>query len=927
MNFPAPIKRLLGGTGTAPSEQAPAIRWHALDAEQALHELGSDAAHGLPESQARQRGATYGRNVLTVKRPRGPLLRLLLQFHQPLVYILLLAASVTAFLQEWVDASVILGVVLVNAVIGFVQESKAAQAIEALSRRMQAEATVLRDGQRVRMAAADLVPGDIVLLSAGDRVPADLRLLRAKELQIDESALTGESVPSQKSEHPVAADTELADRSSMAYVTTMVTRGYARAVVTAIGDATEIGHISTLMSTAEQLQTPLTKKIAGFSHLLVVAILGLAAITFALGLARGQDAFEVFMAAVALTVGAIPEGLPAAITIMLAMGVSRMATRRAIIRKLPAVETLGSTTVICSDKTGTLTENQMTVVRAAAQGQSYEFTGIGYEPKGEVTRHGAHLDWPQHLPLQLCLKAGLLCNDSSLVCREGRWFVEGDPTEGALIAAAHKGGFDRDALEEQEPRLDLLPFESERQYMATLHQRVGGDRVAYVKGSVEALLKRCSQTLGKDGAVVELDEGGTRAEADELASQGLRVLAFAYKPMGSSEGLSHGAVEQGLVFLGLQGIVDPPRPEAKEAIRQCLGAGIGVKMITGDNPLTASNIARQLGLTGDGDEETATIRGAELADMDDEQLQRVVEQVHVFARVNPEQKLRLVRALQARGQVAAMTGDGVNDAPALRRADIGIAMGISGTDVAKGAADMVLTDDNFATIEAAVEEGRSVFDNLTKFIVWTLPTNLGEALIILIAAVLGTTLPITPVQILWINMTTAVLLGLMLGFEPKEKDIMSRPPRPRDEPLLTFDLIMRTCFVGSLLLASGYGSFQLMLHWGTTEAAARTTAVNAIVIGELFYLFNCRSLVKPVTSVGLWTNPWVFVGSGAMLAVQVLFVYAPFMNTLFDTAPLGVAPWALVFASGASIFALVNIEKRIRRHATGGGVETPDRRA
>jgi Ca2+-transporting ATPase len=758
------------------------------------------------------------------------------------------------------------------------------------------------------------VVGDIVFLQGGDKVPADMRLLQVRELQIDESALTGESLPVAKTAAQLAHDTLLADRRNMAYASTLVTYGQGTGIVTDTGDHTEVGRISQLLSSTEELVTPLTRKITDFSNILLYAILALAAVTVLVGMVRGQSLFDMFMAAVALAVGAIPEGLPAAVTITLAIGVSRMAKRHAIIRKLPAVETLGSTTVICSDKTGTLTENQMTVREILAGGIRYEVSGAGYNPSGgQIKQEGrvvASADFPA---LEECLRAGALCNDSVLVEREGTWQVQGDPTEGALLAAALKGGHAPDRLLAETPRIDSIPFESEYQYMATL-QEAGGGRpcTIYLKGAVEALLKKCATRLDAGGNQVELRPEEILQHIAELTSGGQRVLAFARKELPENgSGISHGEVAAGLTFIGLQGMIDPPRAAAVSAVKICQAAGVQVKMITGDHPLTAAAIARQVGLDGaaGGADTVPVLTGRELAELSDLALIEAAEKIAVFARATPEQKLRLVEALQAKGHVVAMTGDGVNDAPALKRADIGVAMGITGTEVAKEAADMVLTDDNFSSIKAAVEEGRGVFDNLTKFIVWTLPTNLGEGLVILVAIFLGVTLPILPVQILWINMTTAGFLGLMLAFEPKEPGIMQRPPRDPATPILTRTLNFRIFLVGALLLIGAFGLFQWELAAGASVIQARTVAVNVFVIIELFYLFNCRSLNKSLFQLGLFSNMWVFGGAAAMLLLQILYTYLPLMNRLFQSAPIGIVAWGKIMAAGLLTYIIVEVEK------------------
>ncbi|MBL8796241.1 MAG: cation-transporting P-type ATPase [Planctomycetia bacterium] len=906
--------------------------WHGLTAEQVVRLTGTHAQQGIEEDEVVRRQAKYGRNVLTARRGHGFLIRFLLQFHQPLVYILLAASVVTLALEEFVDAAVIFGVVLVNAVIGFLQEAKALKAIEALAQTLVTEATVIRGGRKLRVNSVGIVPGDIVLLQSGDKTPADLRLLRCRDLQVAEAALTGESVPVQKDLAVLALDVPLVDRKNMAYGSTLVTYGQATGVVVATGDHTEVGRISRLIATADDIQTPLTRRLARFSKVLLVIILALAAVNFLVGVARGQSVVEIFMASVALAVAAIPEGLPAAITITLAIGVSRMARRRAIIRKLPAVETLGSTTVICSDKTGTLTENQMTVTTLAAGGERYAATGVGYRPEGviqaasEVGAGASHLsvgDFHGRVALLEALRAGVLCNDSQLLHDPAGWTIQGDPTEGALLVVAVKGGLDAPVLREELPRVDSVPFESEHHYMATLHdQGAERPRLVYAKGSVEAILQRCAAALDATGHTQPLSPEAVQTQVADLAARGLRVLAFARKelPAGTAA-VGHADVAAGLTFLGLQAMIDPPRPEAVTAVRACQSAGIRVKMITGDHALTAAAIASQLGL--DGSDQPA-LTGQALAQYTDEELVDAADATAVFARVAPEQKLRLVRALQTRGHVVAMTGDGVNDAPALKQADIGVAMGKGGTDVAREAADMVLTDDNFASIEAAVEEGRGVFDNLTKFIVWTLPTNVGEGLVIMAAVLLGTALPIAPVQILWINMMTAITLGLMLAFEPKEPGIMQRPPRDARTPILSDKLLKRVGFVSLLLLLGSFGLFNWMVRFrGASLAEAQSVAASMIVVGEVFYLFNCRSLTQSVLRLGLLSNKPAIAGALGMLALQALFVHTAPMNRLFQTAPIGWDAWLAVFAWGLALYVLVEIEKFLVGHTLQGEMFQP----
>ena len=890
------------------------IVWHELPAEAAAARLESDPATGLATDEVARRQKEFGPNRVTARRGTPAWLRFLQQFHQPLVYILLAAVGVTASLGEWVDSSVILGVVVLNAIFGFLQEAKAGKAIEALARMIATETTVRRDGRTQRVHSEGLVPGDVVLLQAGDRVPADLRLVQMKSLQVDESALTGESLPVHKHTDALPLDTVLADRRNLAFAGTLVTAGQGEAVVWATGDRTETGNIARLISTATELSTPLTKKIAQFSRLVLWVILGLAATTFVVGVARGEKAVEMFMAAVALAVGAIPEGLPAAVTVVLAIGVSRMAKRKAIIRKLPAVETLGSTTVICSDKTGTLTENQMTVREIFAGGKLFAVTGGGYEPKGEIQIGGAAVKIAGHPALAECLRAGVLCNDSQLAREEGRLKVQGDPTEAAMLVAGEKGGLLHAETHQESPRVDVIPFESEHMFRATLHDARAGGRVIYKVGAVERLLDRCADALGERGELVPLDKAAVHRAVEQMAGRGLRVLAFARRQVDASHAkLEHSHVAEGLTFLGLQGMIDPPRPEAIASVRKCQEAGIAVKMITGDHLITARAIAGQVGLKGrEEDGKLVALSGRELEKLSDAELPEVAERTAVFARVAPEQKLRLVRALQSRGHIVAMTGDGVNDAPALKQADIGVAMGISGTDVAKGAAAMVLMDDNFASIEAAVEEGRGVFDNLTKFIVWILPTNLGEALLLITAIFLGLPLPALPLQLLWINLTDT-LLGLPLTFEPKEADLMRRPPRVPKRPLLTRPLVLRTALVSLIMLAGGLGLFLWELRVEQAGlAAARTTVVNVIVLIEALYLFNCRSLNHSVFAIGLFTNRWAIAGSLAMVAAQVLFTHAPMMNKLFHSAPISGASWLRIVAVAAAVFVVVEIEKWLR---------------
>lgn len=825
----------------------------------------------------------------------------LLQFSQPLVYLLVIASVVTGFMGHVVDAVVIFAVVFLNAVVGFFQESKAGKAVDSLKKMVLTEATVLRHGKKNRLSSKELVPGDVVFLQSGDKVPADLRIFESRNLLIDESALTGESLPVEKKVGVVPLGVELADRWNMAHAGTWATYGQGWGLVTETGPRTASGKIAALMDTVVDLSTPLTKQIAGFSQVLLYVILALSAVTFGVGLLRHESPLHMFMAAVALAVGMIPEGLPAAITITLAIGMNRLAKRGAIVRKLPVVETLGSTTVVCTDKTGTLTQNQMTVKKLFTEEGVIDVTGSGYDPAGDFRQNGVVLP---SLPVgaQRLLIGGALCNDSSLSQTDGNWTVQGDPTEAALLVSATKA---KDPVEKrlrEQPRVDVIPFESDQQYMVTLHKD-GQEQRVYAKGAVERVVDLCAESNKSWNRETIL------RQADDFSREGYRVLAFAEGTLNQGQTLANPETWRGrLTFSGLQAMMDPPRPEAKEAIAVCHRAGIQVKMITGDHVLTATAIASQLGL-GNG---LKSITGKELADLTEEQLAVTVKEVAVFARVDPSQKWRLVKALQSNGHVTAMTGDGVNDAPALKQADIGIAMGRAGTDVAREASAMILTDDNFATIEAAIEEGRGVFDNLTKFILWTLPTNLGEGLLVMLAIFMGLELPILPVQILWINLSTALLLGLMLTFEPTEPGIMERPPRPPKSPLLTKTLYLRTLLVSLAMATSGFWIFNHITSIGGTEAQARTAVVNLVVFIEIFYLFNCRSLTKSPWALGFFSNPWALVGALGMGVLQGLFTYAPLMNQWFSTEPIPLEHWLKITGISLGVFFLIGFEKYLR---------------
>jgi cation-transporting ATPase F len=880
--------------------------WHSLKKEDILSVLEVDQNLGVKSEEINKRLTLYGKNSLTTKKGISSLKLFLLQFHQPLIYILLVASIVTALLGEKTDSFVIFCVLLVNAIIGYVQELKALKAIDALAKTSRVNTTVIRDDKKNSIDAKDLVVGDIVILYSGDKVPADMRILRSKGIQIDESSLSGESISSQKKDTILKKDTLLADRVNMLYSSTFVTYGSAVGVVVSVGDTTEIGHINKMIGDADILQTPLTKQIEYFSKILLYIILAMAALTFLVGILRGESMVNMFMASVALAVGAIPEGLPAAMTIILAIGVSKMAKKNAIIRKLPAVETLGSTTVICTDKTGTLTQNEMTVKQIFSGGELYELSGVGYNPEGKITQN--EKDSKLSKALKECFITGVMCNASTLAKEGEQYKINGDPTEGALIVSALKAGIKKDDLKDELMHVDTLAFESQHQYMASYYNSEEKDPI-YVKGSIEKILQRCDTFLDVNGVTKKIDIDKIHEVAVKMAQEGMRVLAFAkvYKKTRVDK-IDHHDIESGLTFLGLQAMIDPPRLEVIDAIKNCYKAGIKVKMITGDNKVTALAIAKQIGIKIDS--KIKSQDGKDLQNLSDEELNKIVLSVNIYARVAPEQKLRLVKALQSTSNVVAMTGDGVNDAPALKQANIGIAMGITGTEVAKEAADMILTDDNFSSIKEAVEEGRGVFDNIVKFITWTLPTNLGEGLVIMAAVFTGVALPILPVQILWINMTTAVLLGLMLAFEPKEKNLMSRKPRKPDMPILSNTLIFKILLVGVLLLISSFGSFWYIKDGGASEELARTVTVNIFVFGEMFYLFNCRSTTQSIFKIGFFTNPWLIFGVLGMALLQIIYTYLPFMNQIFKSAPLGIKEWIIVISSSITIYFVVEIEKK-----------------
>lgn len=898
-----------------PVRAAAEVRWHALDPARALRTLNTDP-DGLSDQEAADRLVRYGANEIRAGEEE-PWWRLVLsQLRDPLIYILLVAAAVSLAVQHYTDAGVILAVVALNAVIGYVQESRAQEAMRALARLVAPMAEVLREGRTRRVLARALVPGDVVLLSSGAKVPADLRLLKTVGLEVDESALTGESVPVRKDADQVVEGRPVAgDQVNMAFAGTTVTRGRARGVVVRTGPATEVGRIAEAVHEVGLTQTPLQEAVHAFGRRVGVALVVLAVAVVALGVVRGLPPVEIFMTAVAMAVSAVPEGLPIVLTVTLAIGVGRMASRGAIIRKLPAVETLGSTTVVASDKTGTLTRNQMTVREVWAGGRTFRTTGGGYAPEGEFRLEGTAAALEEHSTLRETLRAGVLANEADAAMTDADGHPLGDPTEVALLVAAAKAGLDPATLRVEHPQLDLLPFEPDRRYMASLHREDGVERV-YLKGAPEAIVDRCVSRVGESGPE-PMDPQAVLNAARDMAGRGLRVLAMAYRPC-DTERLDPDALEGGFVFCGLQGMEDPVRPEAIGSVRAVQRAGIQVLMLTGDHVETAQTIGRQLGL---GRKETRAVEGRELEGMPDEDLDRLLDAgVEIFARVAPEHKLRIVQRLRSRGEVVAVTGDGVNDAPALRAAHLGVAMGIAGTDVAREASDMVLSDDNFATIRAAVEEGRIVFSNVRKVTFFLLSTAVGEVITILAALAAGWPLPFVAAQILWINLVTNGIQDVALAMEPAEPGLMERTPRRPGEGILDRRLLERLGGVGLVLAAGTLGVFWWSLSATGNLETARTMAMTQMVVFQFFHVFNCRSLDRSLFRINPLSNRFLFVGIVAAGLAQIGVVYWGPLQNVFRTVSLTAGQWGIMVAVGATVILGGELDKwwnRRRRRPLG----------
>jgi len=879
-------------------------RWYDLPVEGAFQSLGS-SPRGLTDEEARERLARFGPNELRRERGISPLAILLEQFKSILIIILLIAVIISVSLGEYLDGGVIFAIVLASAVLGFVQEYRAERAMEALQEMAAPTATVRRNGQETEITAKELVPGDIVLLKTGDRIPADLRLIEAVNLTVDEAPLTGESTPVEKVTRAIEGEElPVGDRANMAYMGTAANYGRGGGVVVSTGMATEFGKIASMLQEVGKEQTPLQINLDRVGKWLGGVALGITALVAALGVVRGHELLEMFIWGVSLAVAAVPEALPAVVTISLAIGVQRIARRHAIIRKLPAVETLGCTTVICSDKTGTLTQDEMTVRRLYVNGRVIEVSGVGYEPSGDFyvdgNPYGPHLD--EHL--QTLLQAATLCNDTRLTQTNEVWKITGDPTEGALVVVAAKAGLAKEELERRSPRVDEIPFSSETKRMTTVHVTPQG-RHAYAKGAPEVILGSCTHVF-QNGESVALDEKEREAileMAGRMAGDALRVLAMAYKPLPPDAQGTEG-IEEEMVFLGLAGMIDPPRKESKHSIELCEKAGIESVMITGDHKVTAMAVARELGLLKEG----IALSGAELDQLNDEEFEKIVEKVEVYARVSPAHKMRVVEALQRKGHITAMTGDGVNDAPALKKADIGIAMGITGTDVSKEAADMVLTDDNFASIVAAVEEGRGIFDNIKKYLMFLLSCNAGEITIMLIAGLVGLPLPVVAIQLLWINLTTDGFPALALAIDPADPDIMERPPRSPREGVFTPGVLMSIAVIAVMMPATILPVF--LWRTRTVELIeAQTVAFTMITMFEIFRVFSCRSERHSIFKLGFFTNRWLVYAAIASVLMQMAVVYLPPLQSAFNTVALSPMDWALVLPLSLTGFVALELAK------------------
>jgi calcium-translocating P-type ATPase len=874
------------------------INWHALSIEEVLSELAANLQVGLTASEVLTRQEIYGFNLCVAQKPESIFWRFLRQFNNVLVYILLVSAMITVCLTQWVDTSVILGVVVLNAIFGFIQEGKAQKALEAIRAMLAPTTQVIRNGQRIVISTVELVPGDLVVIHRGDKIPADLRVGEAKNLQAQEAILTGESLPVDKQVMPVLENTLLSERGSMLYSGTLVTNGRGLGIVVATGSNTEVGKIGTLLAHIKSVDTPLLRQMNVFGHWLTALIVAIGVMVFVVGALVWHDSStSMFMAVVSLIVAAVPEGLPPIMTIILAIGIARMAKQNAIVRRMPAVETMGAVTTICTDKTGTLTGNELTA-------QFIVTTQQQYLNDDETVS--------DHPDLKAAIISGILCNEAELYSHDSSYKARGNPIDVALMMLGLQAKFDVHLWQQKLPRIDLIPYETEHKFMATLHHDHTGQGFIYIKGAPEIILKKC-KTQAVCGTVVSLDAIYWQQAIERLTSVGQRVIAVAYKTAEAKKlDLLFDDVNDDLILVALFGLIDPPRSEAILAVKECQHAGINVKMITGDHAMTAAAIAEQVGIV-----DCKVLTGDELDAMSDQELAKIAPNINVYARTAPQHKLRLVKALQSQGEIVAMTGDGVNDAPALKQADIGIAMGHKGADIAKESADMVLADDDFATIVHAVSEGRTIYDNLQKAIIFILPTSFAQAFVVIVAILFRLALPITAVQILWVNMITAVTLSLALGFEPAEHDVMCRSPRNPNIPLLSWFLIGRSFFVSVFLVASVFGLFLLEHNKISDLAVARTVAVNMLVFGEIFYLVNCRNLKNSSLHLKTFFGSFPVLSSIVVVVLfQLLFTYTPLMQRFFGTTAIGLMHWSYIIAAAGVFFGLVELEKFLLRHTT-----------
>lgn len=894
---------------TQKSNPDPKQVWHSQSVKSVLAKLKTGLS-GLTQNEAGKRVRVYGANRLPEAPRQNPFLRFLYQFHNILIYVLLVAVVITAALDHWVDTFVILAVVVVNAIIGFIQEGKAEKSLDAIRHMLAIHATVIRNGVRSTIPGEDLVPGDIVFLEAGDKVPADIRLFEVHHLQIEEAILTGESIPTTKHTDTVDDSAAIGDRSCMAFSGTLVISGRAKGIVVATGQHTEIGQISGMLETVETLVTPLVQQMWTFSKWVTALILAAGFFILSFGYVFETHEFsELFMISVGLCVAAIPEGLPAVITITLAISVQVMTRRNAIVRHLPIIETLGSVSVICTDKTGTLTRNEMMVARIITSENVLTVTGSGYDPSGQIQDERKPIDYNNIPLLEELARAGSLCNDASLYKQGATWSIEGDPMEGALLTFAAKSGLILSKEQQIWKQTDIIPFDSRHCFMATLNHDHDAQTLIFVKGAPERILAMCNSQKTHDQKSVPLDQNYWQKASENIANQGYRVLAIAMKSVKSGQTILEHSDINDLTLLGMVGLIDPPRPETIQAVEECHTAGIAVKMITGDHAGTASAIAREIGLKNPEN----VLTGQDLDNMSDTELKKAILETNIFARTSPEHKLRLVTALQAKGLSVAMTGDGVNDAPALKRADAGVAMGQKGSEAAKEAADIVLADDNFASIVAAVREGRTVYDNIKKVIIWTLPTNAGEFLVMILALIFGMVLPITITQILWINLVTTTTLGVALAFEPTEEGTMLRPPRPRNESLIKGDLIWFIILVSIIFVIGIFGVYSYAMSKGYSIELARTIAVNTLVVMEIFMLFFVRNIYgTSLTWHAMHGTKVIWIVLFIVTAAQFAFTYFPPLQRVFNTEAVSFLDGILIVGVGVASLIAVEIEKQIR---------------